>query len=412
MMAMREIPGSYEEHVESARFVTDAVALNELVAELLDEERYGIDTEFHRERTFWAKLALVQISWSNGIALVDPLAVDIRPLSQVLEGPGLAILHAADQDLEVLERSCGAVPQRLFETQIAAGFLGFSSASLLSLVERILGRRLEKGDQLTDWTRRPLSATQLRYAAFDVAHLLDLHDEIDRRLRERGRLEWAMQECALALERPHEPGIPEEMWWKLRQARQFRNAERGIAQEVVAWRERRARETDQPIRFFISDLAIASIAHRPPKSRNELEQVRSIESRHLGGGAAESILEAIARGRSLAPEELHLPPGPQGESIAKPAVAIAAAWVAEASHQLEIDPAILATRADLVAFLQDQPAGRLVSTWRNGLIGEPIRRLVAGEASIVLRGNSLVLEERSGIPIDLNAPAPSTTLTT
>lgn len=395
---MNEINGQFVEQVRDANLITTDAGLAELIAKLKDEPRYGIDTEFHRERTYYAHLALLQISWSDGIALVDPLAVDIAPFAEILAGDGLAILHAADQDLEVLERACGCVPTQLFETQIAAGFLGFSSASLLSLVERILGRKLEKGDQLTDWTRRPLTDTQLRYAAYDVAHLLDLHEEISKRLSARGRLDWATEECQIALERSHAPAIPEEMWWRLRQARQLRHNERGIAQELVAWRERRARESDQPVRFFISDLAIASIAHRPPKSRQELGQVRSVESRHLGGGAAESIMEAIERGRKLSEDALHIPPGPQGESIAKPAVAIAAAWVAERAHELDIDPAILATRADLVAFLQDPPAGRLESSWRNELIGEPIRRLIAGDASIVLQGNSLVLEMRSGVP--------------
>jgi ribonuclease D len=240
-----------------------------------------------------------------------------------------------------------------------------------------------------------------------VAHLLDLYATIRERLEARDRLDWAMEECTIALERSRTPVVPEEIWWKLRQARQLRNKERGIAQEICAWRERRARASDQPVRFFISDLAVASIAHRPPKSRAELEQVRSIESRHLGGGAAEEIMAAIERGARLEPGDLHLPPGPQGESIAKPAIAIAASWVAERSHQLHIDPAILATRADIVAFLQDPPTGRLQSSWRNGLIGEPIRRLVAGDAALVLQKGSLILEQRSGVPFDLEATTTS-----
>ncbi len=139
----------------SHRLIDEPEALRRLVAELAGAERYGLDTEFHRERTYFPHLALLQVAWPGGIALVDPLAVDVAPLAEVLAGPGLAVLHAADQDLEVLERACGRVPSRLFDTQLAAGFIGFSSPSLSSLVERVLGRRLEKGDQLTDWTRRP-----------------------------------------------------------------------------------------------------------------------------------------------------------------------------------------------------------------------------------------------------------------
>ena len=384
--------------IESARLITDQGSLAGLISKLLTEPLYGIDTEFHRERSYFAKLALLQVSWSDGVAIVDPLAVNIEPFREVLQGDGLAVLHAADQDLEVLDRACGCVPSRLFDTQITAGFLGFSSASLFSLVDRLLGRQLEKGDQLTDWTRRPLRPAQLRYAASDVAYLLDLYEVITERLEQRGRLSWALDECKIALERSRTLSDPEEMWWKLRQARQLRPKERAIAQEVAAWRERRARATDQPVRFFISDLAVASIAHRPPKNRAELEQVRSVEGRHLGGGVAEEILQAIERGTLLGPSDVRLPPGPHGEAIAKPAVGIAAAWVAEQARKFEIDPAILATRADLVAFLQDPPSGRLEFSWRKDLIGEPIRRLVSGEVAVVFDEGSLLLEERSRVP--------------
>jgi ribonuclease D len=384
-----------------AAFIDDAESFAALVEEVAEAPVYGIDTEFHRERTYFAKLALMQVAWPGGVALVDPLAIDVAGFARVLSGPGLAILHAADQDLEVLERACGVVPGQMFDTQIAAGFLGYSSASLVSLVERLLSRRLEKGDQLTDWTRRPLTEAQRRYAAGDVAHLLEMYEVLTERLSARGRLGWAREECALALERSRATHVPEEAWWRLRQARQLRGRERGVAQEVAAWRERKAQELDQPTRFLISDLALASIAHRPPSTRSELEQVRSIESRHLAGGGAAEILAAIERGLSLTGGELRLPPGPVGEAIAKPAVTLASAWVSERARELEIDPAILATRADLVAFLQDPPEGRLQSSWRRALVGEPILRLVAGEAALALNGSALVLEERSRIAFHL-----------
>ncbi len=136
------------------RWIGDKAALGDLVDELVSCDVYALDTEFHRERTYFPRLALVQLAWREGIALVDPLAVDVSPLARVLQGQGLAVVHAAEQDLEVLEHACGTVPTRLFDTQVAAGFLGQVSPSLVNLVERILGVRLLKGDQLTDWTRQ------------------------------------------------------------------------------------------------------------------------------------------------------------------------------------------------------------------------------------------------------------------
>src|SRR3954470_20403817 len=162
----------------AAELVTDQrVFEDEVVAPLSDltaGDDYAIDTEFHRERTYWPHLALIQLAWHDRVVIVDPLAVDVRPMADVLTGPATFLAHAADQDLEVLGHACGAQPTRLFDTQLGAGFLGLSSPSLTSLVEKLVGIRLPKGDRLTDWARRPLSESQLTYAASDVAHLADL----------------------------------------------------------------------------------------------------------------------------------------------------------------------------------------------------------------------------------------------
>lgn len=377
------------------RYVDDDVEMRELVEELSSAERYAIDTEFHRERTYYAQLALLQVAWAGGIAVVDPLAVDVAPLATVLFGPGTALIHAADQDLEVLERACGTAPSRLFDTQLAARFLGMSSPSLVSLAERLLGLRLEKGDQLTDWTRRPLSDEQLQYAAHDVAHLADLVNAIEAGLAALGRLEWAEQECAFLLERARVQPPPEQAWWRLRQARQLRGQARGVAQSVAAWRERRAQALDRPVRFILSDLALAAIAHRPPRSRADLAHVRNLDSRALSGAVAAELLAAVAHGEALAPDEIELPPGPEGSFVAKPAVALALAYAGELARALSIDASLLATRADIVDFLQQPPTGRLTLSWRHQLVGEPLARLAEGKAALALESGGLVLEERS-----------------
>ncbi len=382
------------------RIVDDAGRLAEVIGDLATVDRYALDTEFHRERSYWPRLALLQLAWAGQTVLIDPLAVDPAPLAEIFAGPGLAVLHAADQDLEVLDRACGRVPARLFDTQLAAGFMGFSSPSLASIVERLLGRRLEKGDQLTDWTRRPLSSAQLRYAASDVAYLLELHDLISLELARLGRAAWAEEECSLLLRRSRGAAVPEEAWWRLKHARQLRGVERGVAQSVAAWRERRAQALDLPVRFVLSDLALLSIIHRPPRTRAELEQVRSLDARQLGGSAPSELLEAVAAGRSLPPKALRLPPSQGAGSAARPAVTLAAAWLAERAQALRIDPAILATRADLALYLQERPEGRLVDSWRRPLIGEPLGRLARGELALAFgEDGSLVLEERSRQPV-------------
>ena len=159
--------------------ITDPDRLAALIGHLATVDRYGLDTEFHREKTYWPHLALVQVAWpagddgAAGVALIDPLAVDVGPFAEILAGPATMVAHAAEQDLEVLERACGRGPNRLFDTQVAAGFAGQGSASLASLASSYLGIKVAKGERLTDWSRRPLGAAQLTYAGADVEHLLD-----------------------------------------------------------------------------------------------------------------------------------------------------------------------------------------------------------------------------------------------
>ena len=174
----------------------------------MEEPLYGFDTEFHREKSYFAHLALLQISWPGGLAVVDPLATDIAPFKRVLEGPGTAICHAAEQDLQVLDHSCGSIPARLFDTQIGAAFCGLGLASLAKLVGAVVGAQLPKGDRLTDWTRRPLDAGQIAYAASDVLHLLVIREELVERGKRGGTLEWIEEECERVRTRPVGPPVP------------------------------------------------------------------------------------------------------------------------------------------------------------------------------------------------------------
>ncbi|HET9060247.1 MAG TPA: HRDC domain-containing protein [Acidimicrobiales bacterium] len=382
--------------------ITDTPALDRLVQELIRAPRYALDTEFHRERTYWPRLALVQVAWEQAddeplrIALIDPQAVPPAALSEVLAGPGLMVAHAATQDMEVLARNCGRLPARLFDTQVAAGFLGCGSASLASLADRYLHLRLAKGDRLTDWSRRPLSASQLSYAASDVAHLLALADVIISQLRARGRLSWAEEECAAMLARPTGPPDPAEAWWKLRDNRQFQGVSRGIAQEVAAWREVKAQELDVHPRMVLPDLALLSIAHSPPTSMAGLRETRGLDARHLKGGADADIMAAVARGRQLPPSELHVAQTEQVSKELRPAVALASAWVAQLSRDEEVDASLLATRSDIVEFLSGRDGAKLGRGWRGPLVGAPVRKLAEGKASLALDGHGrLLIEDRA-----------------
>jgi len=374
------------------RWIDSADALAALVDELRDEARYALDTEFHGEKTYWPRLALVQIAWPTGLALVDPLAVDPKPLGQILAGDGVMVAHAADQDLAILERMCGRVPTRLFDTQVAAGFVGLGTPSLAAAVERMLGARLAKGDRLTDWTRRPLRAEQRAYAAADVDHLLSLYDELVLRLEAAGRLQWALDECEERRQRIRTRPEPDLAWWRIKGARQLRGTTRGVAQAVAGWRERTAEALDVPPRYVLSDLALAGLVHRPPSNREELSAIRGIDGRMRDTQATE-LLEAVRAGVALDPQALKLPEPERVDRSLGPAVTVIGAWLAQRASELDLDPALLATRAELARLLQGDES-RLSTGWRAELVGEPIRRLLSGDAVIALRDGGRRIELR------------------
>jgi ribonuclease D len=369
---------------------------------------YAVDTEFHRERTYYPKLALVQLAWADDLVLVDPLAVDLAPLAVVLDGPGVAVMHAASQDLEVLQRSCGTIPSTLFDTQVAAGFLGFSTPSLTSLVGRVLDVDLPKASRLTDWLQRPLRPEQLRYAAADVAHLLELTAVLRGELAASGRLPWAEAECEELRTKRWGPPAPEDAWLRLKESRSLRGRARGVARSVGAWRERRAAAVDQPVRFVLSDLALVGIANDAPRDVGRLNKVRGIDQRYTRGPLGDEILAAVADGLSMPDADVRTPRRDDLDSGLRPALALIAAWVSQLSREQCIDATLLATRADLTAFLTGDPGARLASGWREELVGRPARRLVDGELALAFDGSGgLVLERRSGERVVIDLPRPT-----
>jgi ribonuclease D len=385
-------------------WIDDPGRLEALVDVLVAEPVWGVDTEFHRERTYFAKLALVQVAWPGGIALVDPLAVDVAPLARALAAPDTTVVaHAADQDLEVLERACGVLPARLFDTQVAAGFTGMSSPSLAALVERYAGQRPPKGDRLTDWLQRPLDVAQRAYAASDVEHLLTLHAALVERLTATGRLRWAEDECERLRLRSRGVADPETAWWRIKEARSLRGRSRAIAQTVAAWRERTAATTDQPVRWVLPDLAVVAIAQRPPHTVDQLRAVRGLDGRFLKGGAGRDILAAVEHGLDRPSAEIRVPPTEDElDRALRPAHSLLSAWLAQRAGELQLDATLLGTRADLQAYLRGDEDARLRHGWRRELVGGALEALLTGEVAVAFeRGRGLEL-----VPIRPSASPP------
>lgn len=369
-------------------WVASDAALDDAVAALLRTDRYALDTEFQGERTYYPTLALVQVCDGRDIWLIDPLACDMTRLRPLLEGPGTMLAHAARQDLEILQREVGCAPARLIDTQIAAAFAGAGNQSLLTLCKRHLGVTLEKGDRLTDWTARPLRASARRYAASDVAHLHDLTDRVREAVGEE-RWEWALDECE-ASRVPPAPADTDRAWWRVRGARSLRGERARVAQCVCAWREQTARARNIPPRNVIGDLGLDSVIARMPKSKADLEGCRGIPS---DARSVQAILDAVAEGLAMAPEGLVLPPDEPDDRGLGAAITLAGALVAQRARSLDLDPGMVAARADITAIVAGR-AGRLDVGWRQQVVGDLVHRLLAGEITLRLAdgGRTLVVD--------------------
>ena len=365
--------------------VADNAGFAALVDELMEAEAYGLDAEFHGESSYYPRLAVLQVATPTRAAVVDATLVDVSPLRAVLEGPGLMVAHAGEQDLQVLLRATGAIPARMLDTQIAAGFLGFGSPSLLKLVSELLGVRLEKGARMSDWFKRPLTPAQITYAAADVVHLLDLRAVLEDRLTAAGRLEWAYEESERH-RRVRQPDIT-ATWWRVKGSRQLRGKSRGVAQELAAWRERAAMAADKPARRVLTDEALMLLAERPPRSTRDMPTSRFFDARRLSTEHLEGVMTAVARGLELAPDALRLPPDTDLPPHLQPLATLLSAWIAQQARDASIDVALVATRTDIETFLRGIPDNRLEGGWRADLVGSTVGRIMAGKAAVAYDGS-------------------------
>ena len=368
------------------QWIDDERRLVEVCASVASAERVAIDTEFHRERTYFPELALVQIAAPSGVYLIDPLACDVSPLADVFARSTITWLaHASQQDLEVLEIATGSTPSTIFDTQIAAGFIGMSTPSLASLVSSKLGINLSKGDRLTDWMRRPLTPAQCTYAANDVIHLDEVYALITKELDELKRLEWAIEACREALGRRPDLASSDDAWLKVKDARSLKGEARGVAQAVAKWRDLRARELNVPVRRILSDMALVSIAQQAPRTSGELMGLRGVDGRLGHGSDVNELLAVVATGKET---KVVIEPtsGEDVDKRLKPAVTLVTAWISELARQQRIDTALLGTRADVDALLRRDPHCRLVHGWRRDIVGGDLEDILAGRAGLSFDG--------------------------
>ena len=391
-------------------YVTDTVALSELVVRLRQAPAVAIDTEFMREKTYYAKLCLIQLGTDDIAAIVDPLACrDLSPLSDLLTDAAVVkIFHAGSQDLEIFYRLCGMATMPVFDTQIAATLAGFQQqVGYGALVKEMLGVALDKGDTYTDWTRRPLSDTQLEYALNDVRYLPEVHRRLVEQLKVEGRLPWLAADFA-HLEDPatYDP-IPEEQWRRVKRISSLNRRQMAVAREVTAWREREAQRRDVPKRWILGDESIVEISRRGPATAAAVGDVRGV-SEKAGKGAQKGIAEAVVRGLAVPDDEL-----PSVVKRKRPAgdvdgaVDLMIALVRVRARERGVAMPLLASRDDLERLAGgERDLSPLLEGWRKEMVGDELLELLDGAIGMSVAYGSLVVEPRAGATHDCEAARP------
>lgn len=370
-----------------------------LCAELREAGRFAIDTEFIGERSYVPRFCLAMVATPSFSALIDPLPIrNLEPLWRLLADPTVEkVLHAAREDLRLAYYGGkGAVPTCIWDTQVAAGLIGFSPypPGYGRLVQAMLGVRLDKSETRSDWDRRPLSPEQIRYARDDVRYLLPLADRLRTLLAEVGRVEWAEEEMGKFAEASLYEPDPEEAYLRVRSPRRGMNSQAtAVLRSLAAWRERAAADQDVPVRSILADDVLTALALRPPRRVHDLSRVRGFpegEENSLG----HPILQAIAAAQAMAEADLPaaLAEGPDERTAEERAMAdmVYSLGTALCAAQ-KISPELALGRTEAAALVRGDRNLALLKGWRRIALGENLCRFVEGAATAQIRveGRSL-----------------------
>jgi len=373
--------------------ISTTEALADAVRRAREAGAVGVDTEFIWDRTYYPTLGLIQIGYPDGrCELIDAPAVrDWSPLAELMSDPDtVKILHDAQQDLNILHRACGGLPKNIFDTQRSSGFVGLSSTiSLSELLKTLLRVRLAKTETRSDWTKRPLTDAQLKYAEDDVRHSVDLMAKIMDKAEILGRKAWIEDEMKIYedesnyVERDPDYEMP-----RVRGSGSLTSQQRDILRSLGAWRELKARRRNLPRGFVLSDDAVVSLTKRPPSKPEDIRPMKGLSERNANRNR-QHIWDAIERGRKGALPELannkHIGPSPDDGYEAR--VDLSLASIKGMCLADKIDPALIGNRAEVTAFVLeidhiDPARHRMLRGWRGEFCGAALKRLLQGQGSV------------------------------
>ena len=371
--------------------IRDAHGVDEVVAYAREHGRIALDFEFLWERTYAPLACLAQIAIDQTTFLIDPIeGAPLAPISELVADPVIdTVMHAPSSDLTLLGMQFGTRPASILDVQLTAGFIGIGAGQGLGvLLDRGLKVSLDKAEQYTDWSRRPLSERQLTYAAADVSHLFALADEFLARADRLGRSTWIAEEMT----RRYGPDSrwvpdPEHAWRRVKGQGKLSGVYRAVLQSLARWREHEAARRDRPTAWIIPDRTLLEIARRRPKSTSQLASERGLPER-MKPADLEGIMQAIADG--MAAEPIHLPPAPGQEFQARMDTLgpLGQILVTARAGDADLAPSLVATRDEIETYLWGQIGARdvtdspLATGWRHEIAGGPLADLAAGRIAL------------------------------
>lgn len=381
-----------------SRYIDTQAGLEQLAADLEGSEVLAVDTEFLREKTYYPKLCLIQLNNEEIQAIVDPLAVrSLEPLAAIMAGPAcVKIFHSGSQDIDILYHELGVMPTPLFDTQMAAALMGFPlQVGYGPLVQALCNVRLAKADSYTDWSRRPLTTNQLKYALDDVVYLPKMYRHMERALAKQGRSSWLDADFARLADPAKYDNDPMDMWRKVKRVASLSHGQMAVAQELAAWREREAMERNIPRKWVIPDEALIEIARKSPKSIDRLMEVRGLNTK-LTTKTARKVLEAVKRGREKDPKDYPcLPKRPSGSPEVDGAVDLLASVVEVRAKENGVAVPVLASRDDLARLVHGHRDDcELMQGWRYEMVGRELEAIMEGKLAVYVEGGRLCVGER------------------
>ena len=368
--------------------ITSTDALKTACDRLAASDFLTIDTEFLRETTFWPQLCLIQMATPEMAVIVDPLAngLDLSPFFALMADTSITkVFHAARQDIEIIVHLGDLIPHPIFDTQVAAMVCGFGdSISYDQLVSRITGERIDKTSRFTDWSRRPLSDTQLHYALADVTHLIEVYRHLKAELEREGRTHWLKEEMDILEARETYDLHPDDAWKRLRM-RVKKPRELAIMKTVAAWREREARTRDVPRGRILKDDAIYEIAQQAPKDAEALSRLRTIQRGWERSQAGQAVIAAVNEALAIPKDEMprleRHRQVPEGAGAAAELLKVLLKLVTEREG---VAPKIIANSDDLerIAAEGEEADVAALKGWRREMFGNQALALVEGRLAL------------------------------